>query len=82
VERLVDCDKFVLDRWRFPGPTQIGGDGRCHVVAMLSGEAKVASDPSALPLAKGHSLLLPACLGPTLVTPSAAGVTLLDAWWR
>ncbi|MFO0897700.1 MAG: type I phosphomannose isomerase catalytic subunit [Pirellulales bacterium] len=82
VERLVDCDKFVLDRWRLSGPTRIGGDGRCHVVAMLAGEAEIAGDPSAAPLAKGHSLLLPACLGPTLVSPLGPGVTLLDAWWR
>lgn len=82
VERLVDCDKFVLDRWRFSEPTQIGGDGRCHVVAMLAGEAEIVGDPSSAPLAKGHSLLLPACLGPTLVRPRSAGVALLDAWWR
>ncbi len=47
VERLVECDKFVLDRWRFDKPQTIGGDERFHLLAVLEGEIEVAGDPPA-----------------------------------
>jgi mannose-6-phosphate isomerase len=76
VERLVECDKFVLDRWNFGGagvspvgdeglpdhcPT-IGGDGRFHLLAVLEGEMRLSGDPTGQPLRKGETVLLPACL--------------------
>lgn len=82
VERLVDCDKFVLDRWRLDRPAPVAGDGRCHLLAVLEGAVEVAGDPSGQPLAKGHSLLLPASVGAVTLAPTPSGVTLLDAWWR
>ena len=41
VERLVACDKFILDRWQFDTAQQCGGDDRCHLVAVLEGEVIV-----------------------------------------
>jgi len=82
VARLVDCDKFVLDRLLLEQTSVVGGDGRCHILAVLEGAVEVAGDPSGQPLAKGHSLLLPASVGETQVHPLDVGATVLDAWWR
>lgn len=60
VSRLVACDKFVLDRWEFDATQTIGGDDRCHILAILEGEMRVSGDPMDEPLTKGQALLLPA----------------------
>ena len=78
-ERLVECDKFVLERTTFSGPITIGGDDRFHIVCLLSGEVAVANDPSGEALSKGQTVLLPATSKPTL-TPSAGEAVLLDAY--
>ncbi|MCG8583513.1 MAG: class I mannose-6-phosphate isomerase, partial [Pirellulales bacterium] len=56
VERLVDCDKFVLERWTLSEPQSIGGDGICRIVAVVEGEVTLGGE--SLPL--GSSALLPA----------------------
>lgn len=71
VERLVACDKFVLDRWSVSTPQTVGGDDRFHILAMLAGGALVdgiraggataPGDPSHGPLVKGETCLVPAC---------------------
>jgi mannose-6-phosphate isomerase len=38
VERLVVCDKFVLDRWQLSQMEKLGGDGRFHILSVLEGE--------------------------------------------
>ncbi len=79
VERLVSCDKFVLDRIRVRGSHGAGGDRRCHILAVLEGEVGVAGDPLDGPLARGAVVLLPAELGNTeLLSPS--GAVVLDAY--
>jgi mannose-6-phosphate isomerase len=79
VERLVECDKFVLDRWHFDVPQPIGGDNRCHIVAVIAGEATLESDPAGTPLALGQTALVPASVGPLAVTPTGP-TTLLDMY--
>lgn len=78
-ERLVTCDKFLLDRWRLDAPADLGGDGRFHIIAVLSGQAELAGDPAAAPLAIGQTALLPAASGPTQIVPNGP-VELLDAY--
>lgn len=80
VSRLVTCDEFVLDRWRFDRPEVAGGDGRCHFLAVLSGEVSIAGDPAGRPLAKGGAVLLPASLGSVPITPTVGQAVLLDAY--
>ncbi len=80
VSQLVNCDEFVLDRWRFDRPQPAGGDGRCHFIAILSGEVAVAGEPGGQPLAKGSTALLPAALGEVLLTPTQGQAVLLDAY--
>lgn len=81
VVRLVDCDKFILDRWRFDSPQLAGGDDRFHLFAVLDGGLEVAcqSDWAPDPLGKGDVLLAPACSGDVSLRPSG-GVTLLDMY--
>ncbi len=76
VERLVECDKFVLDRWRFDQPQTIGGDERFHLLAVLEGEIEVAGDPAGQPLRKAQTMLLPAVVGACQVKPITASVVL------
>lgn len=76
IERLVDCDKFVLDRWQWEGRQPIGGDQRLHILAVLSGTVRVAGDPSPFPLRAGQSALLPASMGTTKLEASDRTVML------
>ena len=76
VERLVDCEKFVLDRWRLESPQTIGGDERCHIVAVVDGSLAVNGDPSGQRVHLGQTLLLPAAAGEVVITPDASAVFL------
>jgi mannose-6-phosphate isomerase len=79
VERLVECDKFVWDRWRFSGDESIAGDGRCHLVAVTRGSVAVAGDPVGHPLERGHTMLIPAAC-PEVRLSAAGECELLDAY--
>jgi len=79
VERLVACDQFVLDRRKIIGAQPIGGDDRCHLLAVIEGAVEVEGDPAACPLPCGGVMLLPAELGRVSVTAPARAVV-LDAY--
>jgi mannose-6-phosphate isomerase len=79
VERLVACDKFVLDRWNVAKAEAIGGDRRAHILAVLAGKVEIAGDPAEQPLERGGVIFLPASLGPVTLTPHA-DVVLLDMY--
>lgn len=79
VERLVACDKFVLDRWRIEQRHEIGGDDRCHIVAVLVGQVHLANDPANQPLSSGQTVLIPAATGPIELIPSGSAI-LLDMY--
>ena len=79
VERLVACDKFTLDRWRINAPSAIGGDGSCHVLAIVTGQVRVAGDPDGAILTTGATILLPAAVGAVELIPTVETV-LLDAY--
>jgi len=75
VERLVACDKFVLDRWHFEAPQKCGGDNRCHIVAVLEGDVAVKGKS----YTRGQSLLIPAACSNAVIEPQGRGV-LLDMY--
>jgi mannose-6-phosphate isomerase len=79
VTRLVEGDRFVWDRWEFDLPLSVGGDQRCHILAVLEGAVSIEGDPSGLPLPLGGTALLPARLGPVRLSPQGKTV-LLDAF--
>jgi len=80
IERLVRCDKFVLDRLRLATPQMAGGDGRCHILTVIQGAIHVEGDPEQAPLRLGSTVLLPAALSPVQLEPLGdETAVLLDA---
>jgi mannose-6-phosphate isomerase len=79
VSRLVECERFVLDRWAFDAPLPAGGDNRCHSIVIVEGAVRVEDDPSALMLPRGGTALLPAGVGAVRLTPLRRTI-LLDAY--
>lgn len=76
-ERLVECDKFLLDRVRITGTAELGGDDRFHLLAVIDGSVQVAGDPSEAPLTRGQTALVPCAAGSFEVKPEGEA-TLLD----
>ncbi len=78
VERLVDCEKFLLDRWALDKSTELGGDDRFHLISVLQGAVELfgAAD---LRICKGQTALLPACLG-QMTLLSSEKTLLLDMY--
>ncbi len=84
-ERLVACDKFVLDRLQVletaeskaTGIFQVAGDGRLHLITVPVGEATLAWGSHSETLVTGQSLLVPAAIE-KLVVNLMPGTTLLD----
>ncbi len=76
LERLVECEHFMLDRWSMTGRHMLGGDQRFHLLSVVSGEVVVAGDPSGQPLTRGQTLLLPASCGKVSVTAPNHAVVL------
>ena len=79
VQRLVDCDKFVLDRWELTAPRPCGGDDRYHLLTVAEGAVRVAGDAVEESLARGGTMLIPACLPAVELAPLGRTV-LLDAY--
>ena len=69
-QRLVECDKFVLQRWTADAPVTLGGDKRFRIIAVIDGKVNVAGDPAGSPLALGETTLLPAAMGSVELTPT------------
>lgn len=82
VKRLVDCDKFVLDRWRIDDMQSFGSDDRFHILSVLDGELFVGSaqavgergnttsdEVSLFSLIRGQTLLVPASVTDVTVAP-------------
>ena len=78
-ERLVACEKFVLDRWSIASRQTIGGDGRCHLLAVVEGSVSVEGDRGDAPLRRGETVLLPASFGDCDLEPVGKAVV-LDAY--
>jgi mannose-6-phosphate isomerase len=79
VERLVSCDKFILNRRRLTELQTVGGDDRFHILAVIDGAVTGASGLFT-DLALGETLLLPACAGPIVLSPLAGEATVLDIY--
>lgn len=78
ITRLVECEYFILDRVSpsADDPWAVGGDDRCHFLAVLSGRTAVAGRGDLPPLGAGDCILLPAAVGPVTLTTSP-GTSLL-----
>jgi mannose-6-phosphate isomerase len=78
IERLVACDKFIVDRWTLSRVESIGGDDRFHLVSVLGGALGVETDPP-LVLSRGQTMLFPASLAASALCPRDRAV-LLDMY--
>ncbi len=79
IERLVDCEKFVWDRWKFSEAVELNCGGACHIISVLQGELEVAGDAADQPARLGQTLLIPASLERVTLTPHGE-VIMLDAY--
>lgn len=75
VRRLVGCEYFVLDEVRPASTWRCGGDDRCHILAVIAGEARLPERWGLPTIGAGDCLLLPASAGEQEIV--AAGATVL-----
>ncbi len=78
-ERLVACDKFVVDRLAFETPQQLDVNDRFHIVTVVEGELSVSTAAEASRLRRGDTILIPACTREVQVVPQGRAV-LLDMY--
>lgn len=74
-ERLVECQKFILDRWTLNKPTSFGGDSRFHILCVVQGEANLLAEDGIF-LRAGQTVVLPACIAATVLQPANNGIVL------
>jgi mannose-6-phosphate isomerase len=79
VERLIACDKFVLDRWRLDSSQRLANDDRFHIIADIQGKVLVQADESENELQRGDTLLIPASCRQIEFVPQGRAV-LLDMY--
>jgi mannose-6-phosphate isomerase len=79
VERLVNCEKFVLDRWRLGKPHALEDDQRCHILCVVEGSVSVSGDPAGTTFNRGEVILIPAASRPVIVEPAEDSIV-LDAY--
>ncbi len=80
VERLVQCDKFILERWQIAGPAQLAPADHCRVLSVLRGGLQFVGGHDAGPWQTGHSGLLPASLPGRELQPTQLPCELLCAY--
>jgi len=71
VQRLVSCEKFVLDRWTLMGEQLLNGNNRFHILSVLEGELELPAI-----LRRGQTVLLPACLAEVAIRPCGRTIVL------
>ncbi len=76
-ERLVECDKFVLDRRRIDGKWRVADDDRFHIFAVVQGEASATAGDQRIDLPTFGAMLAPAHRAPTEL---AGDAVLLDMY--
>lgn len=78
VQRLVDCEKFVLERRRVDqAATTIPKEHCFRILASIAGDAELHCGVEVVPMPIGQTVLIPAACDAVSLT-SSAGATLLD----
>jgi mannose-6-phosphate isomerase len=78
IERLVESDKFVLERQTIDGPSLVGGQDRFHLLAVVGGCIFIEEAHVANPLHTGQTLLVPAACG--FIRARGQQATVLDIY--
>ncbi len=69
-EKLVECDKFTLRR--ISSTATVGGDGRCHLLTLPAGTARLTWPGGRTRMTAGDSVLLPAAMDELQVNTDSA----------
>ena len=75
-ERLVQCDKFILDRLRLSEPHALPDDDRFHIVAVVEGAVSIASESENFNLPRGGTVLISATAREVKLSPQGRVVVL------
>ncbi|MEX0613272.1 MAG: type I phosphomannose isomerase catalytic subunit [Pirellulales bacterium] len=76
VERLVTCDKFVLDRWRIDKAQRLVSENRFHIVATIEGVVAMNEEDGTNQLRRGDTVLVPAGCREVELVPRGRSVVL------
>jgi mannose-6-phosphate isomerase len=76
VECLVNCDKFVLNRWTLTDGQALNGDERFHILTVLHGHLEIAALNVTTQVARGQTALLPASLDRVQLRPQGSTILL------
>lgn len=68
-QRLVSCDKFLLERWQLQKARSIPETNCFLLLVVLEGEIRVTGDPAQVALKSGQTILVPACARNTEIEP-------------
>jgi len=79
VERLISCDKFILDRRHVNGKQAMPGDDRFHILAVIKGNMSVQSPECTDSLGRGDTILIPASASGVSIA-GQGGATVLDMY--
>jgi mannose-6-phosphate isomerase len=76
VERLVECDKFILDRCRLDAAHPLPQDDRFHIVTTVEGSVLLCTGDESLQLRRGDTILVPASARDVEIAPRGRAVVL------
>jgi mannose-6-phosphate isomerase len=76
IERLVACDKFVLDRWSIASSQVLASRDRFHILAVIDGQVELKSAGRTDHLRRGDTRLIPASSPDVELTPQGRAVVL------
>jgi mannose-6-phosphate isomerase len=76
IERLVACDKFMLDRWQLDANEQLPRDERFHILAVVEGQTVLMDEGEEHSLNRGASILAPASARDVRLEPRGRAVVL------
>lgn len=76
IERLVECDKFVLDRWDLSSPYTLPNDDRFHILIVIDGNCALRSSNENFNLTRGETILIPATTRDVKASPRNEAVIL------
>jgi mannose-6-phosphate isomerase len=76
VDRLVACDKFILDRCEFEQRRAVQSDDRFHILAVVEGAATLHAGDGQRDLRRGDTVLVPASTDEVELLPQGRAVLL------
>ncbi len=76
IERLVSCDKFVLDRHVLEQSRVQTNDNRFHILSVIEGNVVIRGEGNPCDLMRGSTVLVPACCVEFGIVPRGRAVVL------